>query len=820
MKNTVVKKTSYADSNASKINDAIGNTTPRKTCIRTYVLGSKLKTSSFNNLSDDNNNILTLSVPKFSGAKHLLNIELCVLDRCNFQPVKSFALNIELSAVPKKTNSNKLIAIKKFFYQIDGFGGASTPLKFPEIIKSSFTSEMSLKKAKELMVSKKILVNDNVKQVNKHLDWKIIVKEIPIDLLKLAMESVFSKFEKIVSIKIQLIGLWQKTLVEFELSKIADLVAAEWSVLIRKDSVHMTKAVDDKQTWTLLYTLLVGTTAHNLSGLLAFYGRKTCFVGCNLAMYVRDRCAVICFSNETSKLAAIGLLPVFKSVNLHWISLFLACCAKCKQSDHVSEFCLLDRFSGIYRKWIVTSQDQIYLANIYKKKQTPIAHPVSFGGLSWIKIVGRSSFSSLSSQNVLANVGSSSGMKPFLPVVNKINNRFAALECSLISLVEQVSKLAKKLDALGLMISQSSPGYLSVSTNGKTVVGMVSLNVSLVSKLEDNMRCLIGTVLGLSAKVNSLNASLDVNNLISIVTKTKLKGKIHLWIMNKFSGVWVFTSGLNSGYMGSGVAIIMNVSLAKHISKVFEMSGWLLSIKLLFKNKLSADKINFLIAKAVNKFFFIILGRNFNENGLRKCASFKKCLNLGLVNSLLSSLVMRDPTWENSMGVKKTIDYVFVSPNLVNMIVHYNVSKVGEHFDTDHWAVSVSIGLDGFLDTQLNSIYNEFAAAVKFSDLDTIWNVVCKVMCLLVNEVFKKKWFKKYNGVFTKESSKFHKLEVLVLRIAKVLHALLDSNYLVVKNELILEPNLVKAKVDVIMEDWTRKHEVVEDFSDDWSYQY
>ncbi|KAG9303856.1 hypothetical protein G9A89_021438, partial [Geosiphon pyriformis] len=43
-------------------------------------------------------------------------------------------------------------------------------------------------------------------------------------------------------------------------------------------------------------------------------------------------------------------------------------------------------------------------------------------------------------------------------------------------------------------------------------------------------------------------------------------------------------------------------------------------------------------------------------------------------------------------------------------------------------------------------------------------------------------------------------------------------NHLVVDDELILEPDLVKFKVDIIMERWTRKHGVIADVSDVWSF--
>ncbi|KAG9296523.1 hypothetical protein G9A89_015115 [Geosiphon pyriformis] len=185
-------------------------------------------------------------------------------------------------------------------------------------------------------------------------------------------------------------------------------------------------------------------------------------------------------------------------------------------------------------------------------------------------------------------------------------------------------------------------------------------------------------------------------------------------------------------------------------------------------------------------------------------------------------------------------------------------------------------------------------------------------MVLSVVGTFKKKWFKGYDKVFTKGSSRFHKLELLVFKLVKTSRLMssvefasllnmwkrLDVNgasmvkslflsgsnfnmihlalakvrksyhsakllkfrcteeshirtaidrkmesfesdksrtirsvlehpfckvvldHLVVSNELILEPSLVKARVDGIMEGWTRKCKVMSDISDNWSHQY
>ncbi|KAG9297287.1 hypothetical protein G9A89_006386, partial [Geosiphon pyriformis] len=140
------------------------------------------------------------------------------------------------------------------------------------IIRASFTSEFSLNKAKILAICEKII--------------EVIIKEIPVNLLKLAIESVFFKFGNVVSIKVQLISLWQKALVKFE-----------------------------NYYWALLYTLPVGTTAYDLSGLVNSYGGKTCFIGCNSGSYVHNKCT-------------------------------------CRQFGHISDACLVGRNFGVCHKWV------------------------------------------------------------------------------------------------------------------------------------------------------------------------------------------------------------------------------------------------------------------------------------------------------------------------------------------------------------------------------------------------------------------------------------------------------------------------------------
>ncbi|KAG9284091.1 hypothetical protein G9A89_022865 [Geosiphon pyriformis] len=66
--------------------------------------------------------------------------------------------------------------------------------------------------------------------------------------------------------------------------------------------------------------------------------------------------------------------------------------------------------------------------------------------------------------------------------------------------------------------------------------------------------------------------------------------------------------------------------------------------------------------------------------------------------------------------------------------------------------------------------YDKFCAAVNSSNLDSMWNALRQVMCLSAESVFRKKWFKDYNSVFNKASSRFHNLELLVSKIVKTLY--------------------------------------------------
>ncbi|KAG9289282.1 hypothetical protein G9A89_007527 [Geosiphon pyriformis] len=106
---------------------------------------------------------------------------------------KSFALNINLSAVEGKSATAKTQVI--------------TPLKFEEIIQSTFTFKKSMNMVVLLAKVKEINVNSDLKKQRIHSDRAVVIKKIPINTPKEIIIATLAEFGKIKSIKIQLIGM-------------------------------------------------------------------------------------------------------------------------------------------------------------------------------------------------------------------------------------------------------------------------------------------------------------------------------------------------------------------------------------------------------------------------------------------------------------------------------------------------------------------------------------------------------------------------------------------------------------------------------------
>ncbi|KAG9301298.1 hypothetical protein G9A89_009230 [Geosiphon pyriformis] len=422
-----------------------------------------------------------------------------VKERFCFEPTKFFTLDIGLSAVPGNTLHNKLKSVRKLFYKVDGFGSVLTPSKFPGIVRMSFTSEFSLTLAKQLVVSKNLV-------------------EILVNLPKLAIESALVKYGKIFSIKMQLIGLWQKVLV-------ADLVVSKWSILLDKDSVQVTKANADKQTWNLrdsycalLYTLPIGTTAHNFSNLIQLYDEKTC-----------------CISRNS---AAIHSTPVFKSINLVWAGLLSPKYTAYSNFGHVSSGCSSGKKTfglGFKKRFFCSNSDKKCLVLIYAKKQAPMFCSVSFGGTTWASVVSGFPKNLFSIPFVKTNIDIEL-VSSLMPKVAILALCVSVLEHLFENVSDQVANISCKLNRLLAVLSASfvvslTPKHNSVLDMAVDALLFVSPVPSVVTTVTQDIFPSGSRVL--TVKVGGLEASL-------LVLKNSIKT-----IMNK----------LDSFGFGSGVVI-------------------------------------------------------------------------------------------------------------------------------------------------------------------------------------------------------------------------------------------------------------------------
>ncbi|KAG9297001.1 hypothetical protein G9A89_008587 [Geosiphon pyriformis] len=743
---------------------------------------------------------------------------------------KSFALDINFLAVEGKLTTQKTQFVRKIFSKINGFGGATTSSKFEGIIRSTFTSKKSMKKAILLAGKNGISINNDLRKQEFHSDWVIVIKEILMNTLKDMIVTTVSEFGQIKLIKIQLIGMCQKTVMEF-------------LFLIGKDSVRVAKAAKDHQFRVLLFTLPVGMTAHDLGTLLEKTGEKTCIINYSLETGNRFCCAVVGFESNEELESAFLAEPIFGGVHLSWARLDLVWCAKCGCFGHSTLECdaSVESSSGLPNLF----------KKLYAKKNVPIFCPAVFGRKLWTQVVSLAFFS---------GSGLLSGSTPLSfgfsgPQVNGLGDYLAVLEHSLEILLDQVSVILRKLsfvDLVPLVSTSHAPSMAGLVPSAlvvdldMTLDDMLAPSVPLLSGSDkptaglssSGSKVLTSKVDGLKFKLSTLEALFD-----SILARLDLlcsgSGFNLIWKL-AMCNVWsinvpakqadmIFTFGLDIGYLGVSIAVIINNSLTHYVSRVEKVPGCLISIWLLFKDKLSVTilglytgaspgtrfaqtpAVNFLIVKTVNFSIFVILDGNFNENNSGRSVSFKFCLGLGL---------------SNSRGVEKTIDFILVSGTLFSAVVKHCVNSVSDFFNTDHKSVMISVGLGECLDFRIKNadgagwfhfkecssakmleVKGRFFSATASLDLDAMWSLLEKMVVDSVDEIFFRHWFCDFQCSKNKHSSRFLGLELLVAKIVKCLTSADTSGF----DQFMKKWLALDAGKALVLEDMVRGGQKVED---------
>ncbi|KAG9303064.1 hypothetical protein G9A89_000096 [Geosiphon pyriformis] len=404
---------------------------------------------------------------------------------------------------PKIIKTQVKVAVKKSFVldvNISNMEG-----KLVTIIRSTFTSEENMKKAALLVGENGIIVNTNLKKQGVCSDQAVIIKKIPMDMQKELIITVVSEYDQIVSIKVQLIGLWQKAV----------------SFLIGKNSVHVVKAVEDCKTWAfrdqfrvLLFTLPVETTAYDLGTLLEGAGGKTCVINHSLETGNRTHCAVVCFESDEAMESAFCTEPIFGGVKLSWTRLDLVHCKWCGKFGHSALECDARVAS---------------LAKLYAKKKVLISHSVAFGGKSWAQVVSVASAShgshdSFGSGSLLFGASCSGDNPPPLFMVNSpLGTCLACLECFVELLSDRILNILLHLDNLSLVsLAPSSSVIPSVGTSHPSISDsfmiadsdlgsnmMLDVLTSKVGVLELKLVALDASIGSILAKLEQMCAGLD-----------------------------------------------------------------------------------------------------------------------------------------------------------------------------------------------------------------------------------------------------------------------------------------------------------------------
>ncbi|KAG9297346.1 hypothetical protein G9A89_004008 [Geosiphon pyriformis] len=311
--------------------------------------------------------------------------------------------------------------------------------------------------------------------------------------------------------------------------------------------------------------------------------------------------------------------------------------------------------------------------------------------------------------------------------------------------------------------------------------------------------------------------------------ETKLCSSSQPWIMKKFEGVWVFTSGLDVGFRGAGVAIFVNNSLACHVSKVEKVKGRVLSIHFLFKNKLSVSVIglyvcvsggdrfaqtsviNSFIADTINRSFFVVLGGDFNENNsVKRDADEKKWAHF----KDLSECVLLD-----SLNRFKMAEDGGNLDGMLELLVA-KLLKVLRRNDT--------LGFDCLADTWLkvdpseaSKVFGMIGDSVSSAGLI---NHLSKVRKQYRKSKYCESEMAKRSAIRDAIDKCMEKFEMdkdrMIWSILEQPFCKVVLNHLVVGDSLILEPDEVKLKIDDIIVNWTRKRNALPALSGPWAQQY
>ncbi|KAG9286899.1 hypothetical protein G9A89_012449 [Geosiphon pyriformis] len=150
-----------------------------------------------------------------------------------YGPVDVVLSNIKHSDDEKDISLSKSGSSDSIYSDVESLSGENEDVSMSGVIGGSFldlaaiTPKTNIEIATSLAKEKGIDVNSNLKRQEIRSDQTVVIEEISMDTPKNIIVVAVSKFGEIKSIKIQLIGMWQKTVMEFAELDQANLLASK-----------------------------------------------------------------------------------------------------------------------------------------------------------------------------------------------------------------------------------------------------------------------------------------------------------------------------------------------------------------------------------------------------------------------------------------------------------------------------------------------------------------------------------------------------------------------------------------------------------------
>ncbi|KAG9297969.1 hypothetical protein G9A89_018797 [Geosiphon pyriformis] len=472
-------------------------------------------------------------------------------------------------------------------------------------------------KANSSLSSFNFVMDDNEK-----IDLKVIKTQIDVAVKKLfALDINFSVVkDKLAMAKTQVIRKLFSIVYDWVvvIKKILIDTPKKIIVVALSKFVHVTITVGDRNTWAskncfraLLFTLSMGTTAHNFDTLLDKVDEKTCIINYSLESGNQICCTIIGFKSD-NKLESTRL----DLVQYEKYGRFGHSALEC-DIPNVLVFLSLKTFK---RTVFVTSHLQ--LARLYAKKNVFISCSAAFDGKFWAQVVLVNFSSYVSSISFSASSFFSGVLALSGPYSSVFDNVFSlctclvSLKCSLELLTDQIFGLIQKFNNVEMVLLASLLYFCSLTdfsptgldSNMDLVLGNFNMvlsppplpSISNISVLGQNNLCWfsfynVETVvcwlkfLGLFFfPMSCLVWKFAIYNVKNLNNLAKQNDAIR-WHKNSCNSVSVFTKTKlkNSEHFGLGVVIVLNKNFACYMCKILEIPGHLISVYLLFAGRAS-----------------------------------------------------------------------------------------------------------------------------------------------------------------------------------------------------------------------------------------